>query len=66
MIAIKNALRAAEGKTSLDGIAIDAALKTTLERMMRSIRSAGGPITTARTAHGSPTCSRWSIVMVRH
>jgi hypothetical protein len=34
MIAIKNALRAAEGKTSLDGIAIDAALKTTLERMM--------------------------------
>ena len=34
MIAIKNALRAADGKTSLDGIAIDAALKTTLERMM--------------------------------
>jgi hypothetical protein len=34
MIGIKNALRGAEGKTSLDGIAIDAALKTTLERIM--------------------------------
>ena len=34
MVAIKNALSAADGKTSLDGIAIDAALKTTLERMM--------------------------------
>jgi hypothetical protein len=34
MIAIKNALRGAEGKTSLDGIAIDAALKATLERIM--------------------------------
>lgn len=34
MIAIKNALRGAEGKTSLDGIAIDPALKATLERLM--------------------------------
>ena len=34
MIAIKNALRGAEGKTSLDGIAIDSALKATLERLM--------------------------------
>jgi len=34
MIAIKNALRGAEGKTSLDGIAIDPALKPTLERLM--------------------------------
>jgi len=34
MIAIKNALRGAEGKPSLDGIAIDAALKATLERIM--------------------------------
>ena len=34
MVAIKTALRGAEGKTSLDGIAIDAALKTTLERIM--------------------------------
>jgi len=30
MIAIKNALRGAEGKTSLDGIAVDAALRTEL------------------------------------
>jgi hypothetical protein len=34
MVAIKTALRGAEGKPSLDGIAIDAALKATLERMM--------------------------------
>lgn len=34
MVAIKGALRAAEGKASLDGIAIDADLKATLERMM--------------------------------
>jgi hypothetical protein len=34
MVAIASALRAAEGKNSLDGIAIDAALKTTLERVM--------------------------------
>jgi hypothetical protein len=39
MVAIKTALRGAEGKTararaSLEGIAIDAALKTTLERIM--------------------------------
>jgi len=34
MVAIKTALRGAEGKTSLDGIAIDAALKATLERIM--------------------------------
>ena len=34
MVAIKTALRSAEGKTSLDGIAIDPALKTTLERLM--------------------------------
>ena len=34
MVAIKTALRGAEGKTSLDGIAIDAALQATLERMM--------------------------------
>jgi hypothetical protein len=34
MVAIKTALRGAEGKTRLDGIAIDAALKATLERLM--------------------------------
>jgi hypothetical protein len=34
MVAIKTALRGADGKPSLDGIAIDAALKATLERMM--------------------------------
>jgi hypothetical protein len=34
MVAIKTALRRAEGKPSLDGIAIDAGLKATLERMM--------------------------------
>ena len=34
MVAIKTALRGAEGKSSLDGIAIDAALKATLERLM--------------------------------
>ena len=34
MIAIKTALRGAEGKTSLDGIALDPALKATLERIM--------------------------------
>ena len=34
MVAIKTALRGANGKFSLDGIAIDAALKATLERMM--------------------------------
>ena len=34
MVAIKKALRDAEGKTSLDGITIDPALKTTLERLM--------------------------------
>ena len=34
MVAIKDALRGAEGKTSLDGIAIDTALKATLERLM--------------------------------
>jgi hypothetical protein len=34
MVAIKGALRAAEGKASLDGIAIAADLKATLERMM--------------------------------
>jgi hypothetical protein len=34
MVAIKTALRRAEGKATLDGIAIDAALKATLERIM--------------------------------
>lgn len=34
MVDIKTALRSAEGKTSLDGIAIDASLKETLERLM--------------------------------
>jgi hypothetical protein len=34
MIDIKSALRGAEGKTSLDGITIDAGLKATLERLM--------------------------------
>ena len=34
MVAIQSALRGAEGKNSLDGIAIDAALKSTLERIM--------------------------------
>src|SRR5262245_37801035 len=34
MVAIKNALRGGEGKASLDGIAIDAELKATLERVM--------------------------------
>jgi hypothetical protein len=34
MVAIASALRAAEGKNGLDGIAIDAALKATLERVM--------------------------------
>ena len=34
MINIKNALRGAEGKASLDGIAIDAGVKETLERLM--------------------------------
>jgi hypothetical protein len=34
LAAIRNALRGAEGKATLDGIAIDAALKATLERLM--------------------------------
>jgi hypothetical protein len=34
MVDIKNALRGAEGRTSLDGIKIDAGLKATLERLM--------------------------------
>jgi len=34
MVDIKSALRGAEGKTSLDGIKIDAALKAMLERLM--------------------------------
>jgi hypothetical protein len=34
MVEIKNALRDAQGKTSLDGIKIEAALKATLERLM--------------------------------
>jgi len=34
MVDIKSALRGAEGKTSLDGINIDAGLKATLERLM--------------------------------
>ncbi len=34
MVDIKSALRGAEGKTSLDGITIDAALKATLEPLM--------------------------------
>jgi hypothetical protein len=34
MVDIKSALRGAEGKTSLDGIEIDAGLKATLERLM--------------------------------
>jgi hypothetical protein len=34
MVAIQSSLRGAEGKNSLDGIAIDATLKSTLERVM--------------------------------
>jgi hypothetical protein len=34
MVDIKSALRGAEGRTSLDGIKIDAGLKATLERLM--------------------------------
>jgi hypothetical protein len=43
MVAIKTALRGAEGKTSLDGIAIDAALKATLERLMPIYRKRWWP-----------------------
>lgn len=34
MVDVKSALRGAEGKTSLDGITLDAGLKATLERLM--------------------------------
>jgi hypothetical protein len=43
MIAIKDALRGAEGKASLEGVAIDAGLKTTLERLMPIYRSSAWP-----------------------
>jgi hypothetical protein len=43
MVAIASALRDAEGKTSLDGIAIDAPLKATLERLMSIYRTRGWP-----------------------
>ena len=40
MVEIKNALRGAEGKASLDGIRIDAGLKAMLERHGTSLRQA--------------------------
>jgi hypothetical protein len=43
MVAIARALRDAEGKTSLDGIAIEAPLKATLERLMPIYRIRGWP-----------------------
>ena len=43
MVAIKQALRGAENKTTLDGIAIDAELKATLERVMPVYRKTGWP-----------------------
>jgi hypothetical protein len=43
MVAIKTALRGAEGKTSLDGIAIDPALKATLEHLMPIYRKRWWP-----------------------
>jgi hypothetical protein len=43
MVAIASALRDAEGKTSLDGIAIEAPLKATLERLMPIYRTRGWP-----------------------
>jgi hypothetical protein len=41
MLAIKEALRAAETKTNLDGVAIDAGVKATLERLMPIYRKHG-------------------------
>ena len=41
MVAIASALRAAEGKNNLDGIAIEPALKATLERLMPIYRAHG-------------------------
>jgi hypothetical protein len=43
MVAIASALRAAEGKNNLDGIAIDPPLKATLERLMPIYRAHGWP-----------------------
>ena len=43
MVAIASALRDAEGKTSLDGIAIEAPLKAMLERLMPIYRTRGWP-----------------------
>src|SRR6266849_5117358 len=49
LIAIKEALRNVEGRTSLDGIPIDSGVRTTLER----------------TASGLPRSGPWSIAMAR-
>lgn len=43
MVAIAGALRAAEGKNNLDGIAIEPVLKSTLERLMPIYRTHGWP-----------------------
>lgn len=43
MVAIASALRGAEDKTSLDGIAIESSLKATLERLMPIYRASGWP-----------------------
>jgi hypothetical protein len=43
MVAIASALRDAEGKTSLDGIAIEAPLKATLDGLMPIYRTRGWP-----------------------
>jgi hypothetical protein len=43
MVAIASALRGAEGKDTLDGIAIDPPLKATLERLMPIYRTHGWP-----------------------
>jgi hypothetical protein len=43
MVAIASALRGAEGRNNLDGIALDPALKSTLERLMPIYRTHGWP-----------------------
>jgi hypothetical protein len=43
MVAIASALRAGEGRNNLDGIAIDPALKSTLERLMPIYRNRAWP-----------------------
>ncbi len=59
LIAIKEALRTAEARTSLDGLPISSGVRATLERLMPIYRKYWWPAHDGRTGNGSRPSGHW-------